>query len=128
MALSPLSPLSDLLNIKLKFLFQPHHALDFTVNILFSSYNFLGPFIFWLLNPRIRRRADLALYQMVSSTAQAGPLSLVQDCPGFALIGWIMMLLTPALLCNKELGFHARKESIIGRQQHIVKLWQDGSH
>ena len=44
---------------------QPPHAVDFTVNILFSSYNFLGPFIFWLLNPRIRRLADLALYQLV---------------------------------------------------------------
>ena len=54
----------------IEFLFQPHHALDFTVNILFSSYNFLGPFIFWLLNPRIRRRADLALYQMVIIVAQ----------------------------------------------------------
>ena len=54
----------------IEFLFQPHHVLDFTVNILFSSYNFLGPFIFWLLNPRIRRRADLALYQMVIIVAQ----------------------------------------------------------
>ena len=71
---SLISHLSDLLRIN--FVFQPHHALDFTVNILFSSYNFLGPFIFWLLNPRIRRRADLALYQMVITVALSSQLSI----------------------------------------------------
>ena len=33
---------------------------------------------------------------------QTGPLSLVEDCRGCALIGWIMVLLTPALLCHKD--------------------------
>ena len=44
---------------------QPLSSIDFTVNILFTSYNYLGPFIFWLLNPRMRRSADLALYNLV---------------------------------------------------------------
>ena len=44
---------------------QPPANVDFTVNILFASYNYIGPFIFWLLNPRMRRSTDLALYEMV---------------------------------------------------------------
>ena len=44
---------------------QPLPSIDFTVNIIFTSYNYLGPFIFWLLNPRMRRSADLALYDLV---------------------------------------------------------------
>ena len=44
---------------------QPPAAIDFTVNILFSSFNFCSPFIFWLLNPRMRRTVDLALYELV---------------------------------------------------------------
>ena len=32
---------------------------------------------------------------------QPGPLSLVQDNPGFALIGWLYGVAMPALLCHK---------------------------
>ena len=46
---------------------QPPPSLDFIVNILFTSYNYLSPFIFWLLNPRMRRTTDLALYDLVIS-------------------------------------------------------------
>ena len=46
---------------------QPPPSLDFIVNILFTSYNYLSPFIFWLLNPRMRRTTDLALYDLVKS-------------------------------------------------------------
>ena len=45
---------------------QPPTTLDFTVNILFTSFNFTSPFMLWLLNPRMRRLTDLTLYQMVS--------------------------------------------------------------
>ena len=44
---------------------QPPTTLDFTVNILFTSFNFTSPFMLWLLNPRMRRLTDLTLYQMV---------------------------------------------------------------
>ena len=44
----------------------PTYSLDFFVNFLFSSFSFICPAIFWLLNPRIRRAVDLAGYQMVS--------------------------------------------------------------
>ena len=37
-----------------------------------------------------------------SQSRQAGPLSLVQFHRGFALIGCIMVLLMPALLCHKD--------------------------
>ena len=47
---------------------QPPHILDFIVNLLFTSYNYLSPFIFWLLNPRMRRTTDLALYEVVMKT------------------------------------------------------------
>ena len=52
---------------------------------------------------------------------QSGSISLVEDYRDCAPIGWIMMWLTPALLCHKEPtqdtqggGFHAWKESIVG--------------
>ena len=44
---------------------QPPTTLVFTVNILFTSFNFTSPFMLWLLNPRMRRLTDLTLYQMV---------------------------------------------------------------
>lgn len=66
---------------------QPLPSIDFTVNIIFTSYNYLGPFIFWLLNPRMRRSADLALYDLSSCWASVaccsqGVVSMRDDIRG----------------------------------------------
>lgn len=50
---------------------QPPTTIDFTVNLIFTSFNFTSPFMLWLLNPRMRRVADLTLYQMVSGEFSA---------------------------------------------------------
>ena len=45
---------------------------------------------------------------------QSSPLSLVEQCRGFALIGWILIIvLLCQLLCHKGV-FHVQKGSIIG--------------
>ena len=59
---------------------QPPPSLDFIVNILFTSYNYLSPFIFWLLNPRMRRTTDLALYDLVISYFNSDTVDTLYIC------------------------------------------------
>ena len=66
-------------------------------------------------------------YKSVGSSvcpSQPGPLSLVEDNGGLALIGGYHGVASPALLCHKDTaegkgGFHAQKGSIIGRPYAI---------
>jgi len=44
---------------------RPPARVDFTVTLLASSCSLLSPLMFWLLNPRLRRTADTALYHKV---------------------------------------------------------------
>ena len=64
---------------------QPPTTLDFTVNILFTSFNFTSPFMLWLLNPRMRRLTDLTLYQMVSFDIFT-EIFLLSACPNQIII------------------------------------------
>ena len=45
---------------------------------------------------------ELSAAQQDLENRQSGALSLVGICRVFALIGWILMLLMPALLCHKD--------------------------